>query len=127
MSNHSDSKVLLTQRALHDLAEIEDYSIEKWNQRVADEYLDAIEEALNQIKAHPELLQVDPEFHQSLHIYRVRKHLLVCDFLKNSTVVLTVISAVMDIPERLMELQPTFHREVEILQEQLQRVSNQSE
>jgi len=119
LSSPSDLKVLLTHRALRDVAHIEQYSIEKWGQRVADEYLNSIEEALNQIKGDPELLKIEPDFHQSLYFYRVKKHLLVCDYLQNNVVVLTVINTVMDIPERLTELQTTFALEVEILRERL--------
>lgn len=119
MSSPSDLKVLLTHRALRDVAHIEQYSIEKWGQRVADEYLNSIEEALNQIKGDPELLKIEPDFHQSLYFYRFKKHLLVCDYLQNNVVVLTVINTVMDIPERLTELQTTFALEVEILRERL--------
>ncbi|MBD3674619.1 MAG: type II toxin-antitoxin system RelE/ParE family toxin [Planctomycetaceae bacterium] len=120
-------KLLLTQRALRDITQIKSYSIENWGERVSGEYLNAIEEALSQIKLHPEILRVEACFHPSLHFYRVRNHLLVCDFLKDSVVVLTVIHAVMDIPERLTELQPTFRREVEILRSQLHQANDDTE
>jgi hypothetical protein len=54
-----------------------------------------------------------------LYSYRVKKHLLVCDIQTTAIFVLTVLNASMDIPERLLELEPTLKLEVEMLHQQL--------
>jgi len=40
-------ELLLTDRVLEDIAEIEEYSITKWGKKTADKYLDDIESSFN--------------------------------------------------------------------------------
>lgn len=119
MSRRTTSKLLLTERALHDIQGIFDYSAERWGKRTAEKYLDDIEAGLDRVKAQPALLRPEPDFHAALTFYRINKHLLVCDTTPESIVVLTVIHASMDIPVRLAELQPTLAAEVELLHRKL--------
>lgn len=114
-------KVLLTERALSDLREIETYSIQEWGRRTADKYLADIEAALSRIKEKPDLLRSEPGLHPQLTFYRVNKHLLVCDADSGAVLVLTVIHASRDIPSRLAELQPSLTAEVELLRSKLPR------
>lgn len=119
MSRRANLKLLLTQRALQDIQEIFDYSVESWGKRAAEKYLDAIEAALDRVKTQPALLRPEPDLHAALTFYRFDQHLLVCDARSNSMVVLTVVHASMDIPARLAELQPTLAAEVELLHRRL--------
>ena len=111
--------MLLTERSLQDLASIEDYSIEVWGKKVAARYMGDFESALQRISDHPDLLRSEPDLHECLYFYRVNKHLLVCDIQPKAIFLLTVLHATMDIPERLIELEPTLKLEVEMLHEQL--------
>ena len=113
------TSVRLTERTLHDLITIEEYSIENWGKRVANRYLDDIEAALQRISDDSEILRDEPNFHEYLFFYRVNKHLLVCDVQPGAVFVLTVLHANMDIPDRLAKLEPTLEREVEMLHQQL--------
>lgn len=108
-------KLLLTERALDDLAEIESYSIAQWGKKRAAQYLMEIETALSLIQEKPGLLKSNEPLHETLSFYRVNKHILVCDIQEKSILVLTVIHSSRDIPSRLFELQPTLHAEVELL------------
>ena len=49
--------IKLTDRAFNDLAEIENYSIKKWGNKVANKYLGDIEASLNLLQDNAGLLQ----------------------------------------------------------------------
>jgi toxin ParE1/3/4 len=115
------SSVVLTDRALSDLRQIEHYSVTQWGRKTADKYLDGIQAALDRVKASREILRLEPDMAPGLYFYRVRKHFLVCDYTKNIVTVLTVIHASMDIPARLVELQPHLADEIQILHTKLHR------
>lgn len=101
------------------MREIEVYSIENWGTRIADEYLDSLQNGLLRVEANPNLLFKETDFSSVLEFYRVRQHLFVCDRKPKSIVVLTVIHSSMDIQSRLNELVPTLSAEVEILHKRL--------
>ena len=113
------SKLLLTQRALHDVAEIERYSIEHFGRKTAAKYLRDVEAALSLLQENPGLLRAEEDLHPQLRFYRVHKHLLVCDVQPGVVFLLTVIHASRDIPSRLAEMQPSLAQEVEMLHRKL--------
>lgn len=116
--------VYLTERALRDLVAIEAYSAEHFGKRVADQYIAKMEAALKRIEAQPNLLREEQSFHKSLRFYRVEKHMLVCETLfQGKIIVLTVLHGSMDLPSRLIELEPNLALEAELLMKQLQRSS----
>lgn len=116
----SPRPVLLTDRALGDIAEIEDSSKEKWGEEVAARYIDDLERALERLREYPDLLHPDPALHPSLGFYSVNRHMLICARHPQASVVLTVLHQKMDIPARLAELQPELVLEVELLQGRLE-------
>ncbi|MGZ0656289.1 type II toxin-antitoxin system RelE/ParE family toxin [Coraliomargarita sp. W4R53] len=105
----------LSRRALLDIEEVNTLSIEKWGHRVAAEYLQSIENALNLLRENPQLLKAKEGIPDSLCFYRVRQHFLVCAAYENSIFVLTVKHGAMDLPERLAELEPQLSQEAEFL------------
>lgn len=111
--------IQLTDRMLKDLVSIEDYSIDTWGKNVAARYIADFESALQRISDNPGLLREEPNLHEYLCFYRVNKHLLVCDIQPKTFFVLTVLNANMDIPDRLIQLEPTLKLEVEMLHERL--------
>jgi toxin ParE1/3/4 len=111
--------VILTERALADIRNIESYSLEEWGRKTAEKYLDDMATALDRLKANPQILQLEPAFATGLFFYRVRKHFLVCDFDGRTVIVLTVIHTSMDIPTRLAELQPRLIAEAQFLHNKL--------
>lgn len=119
MSRRSRGHVLLTRRALDDLAEIHAYSTSEWGHKSAEKYLNDLEAGLERVRQSPDLVEFSPDLHPALGFYRVRKHLYACDVQGDSIVVLTVMHASMDIPRRLSELEPTLAAEVELLHQTL--------
>lgn len=115
------AKLLITQRALSDINEIEAYSVVEWGRSTATKYLADIEAALLRVQQSPGLLRPEEDLHPALQFYRVNKHLLVCDVQSQAIFLLTVIHASRDIPCRLAEMAPTLAVEVELLQAKLRR------
>ena len=113
------SKLFITDRALRDIAEIEQYSVKEWGRKVANKYVSDFESALVRIQEDSELLRAESDLHPDLRFYRVNKHLLVCDVQPKAIFLLTVIHASRDIPSRLAEMQPALAAEVELLRKQI--------
>jgi toxin ParE1/3/4 len=107
--------IKVSHRATLDLAEIADYSVSRWGVRVADDYLDGFDSALDLLAANPDLLRDIPGLSGALKWYRVNQHYLICTVIEPVIYVVTVKYGSMDIPNRLLELEPTLQREVEIM------------
>lgn len=116
--------VLLTRRALKDLREVESYSVREWGRKTAGKYLSDLESAFVRLRSEPEILRLEPDLARGLYFYRVRRHVLACDYSGDTIVVLTVMHASMDIPTRLSELEPRLVAEVRLLREKTRRVSD---
>jgi toxin ParE1/3/4 len=111
--------VHFTERALRDLNEIEAYSIAQFGKRTATEYIDAIQAAVVLIQENPGLLRQEPAVSVSSLVYRVRKHLLICESVQGAIFILTILHGAMDVPNRLLELQPSLAQESHILSRRL--------
>jgi plasmid stabilization system protein ParE len=109
------TRIVITRRALRDLADIDAYSVQSFGQQIADEYMADIDRALSLIAETPRLLRPRPEFSKHLSFYRVRRHLLVCDATDEAIHILTVIHSSMNLPDRIAELEPDLAREVELM------------
>jgi toxin ParE1/3/4 len=105
----------LSRRAVRDLEQIEQYSEERWGKRVADEYLHSVEDALGRLKQQPDLLRARPDISEHFRFYRVREHLLVCVHLRDRIYILTIKHTSMDLPQRLIELEPQLLLEARLL------------
>lgn len=112
-------EVHLSRRALFDIADIDQYSIEKWGERIATKYLDDLYAAAARLGESPNLLQGRPDTSMRLRFYRVREHVLICDVIGDRIFVLAVRHAVMDLPSRLAELEPQLIHEAEIMARQI--------
>jgi toxin ParE1/3/4 len=116
--------VHLTHRALRDIVSIESYSIEKFGERVAEQYIGKLEAGIGRVSDNAELLREESLFHDSLKFYRIEQHLLVCETgIRGKIIILTVLHATMDIPSRLAELEPNLSIEAEMLLKQLHQSS----
>ena len=113
------SELLLTERALRDIADIERFSVAQWGRTTAAKYISDIEAALTLLQENSALLRTEEELHPELRFYRVSKHVLVCDVQQNTIFLLTVIHASRDIPSRLAEMQPNLTMEIEVLHQRL--------
>lgn len=117
--------IKLSRRATLDLADIADYSVTHWGQLVADEYLDSFDSALQMLMDHSDLLRDIPDMPGALKWYRVNQHYLICTVIEPVIYVVTIKHGSMDIPNRLLELEPTLQREVEIMHDAFLHCLNQ--
>lgn len=115
----------ISRRAARDIEEIRLFSVEHWGNRVAEEYLDHIEEALQRLRQNPTLLRTKPEFSRHFRFFRVRVHYLVCSLVEDSIYLVTVKHGSLNLPKRLAELEPTLLEETDLLHKAfLARVRN---
>ena len=118
-SGHDSIVIRIAKRAAEDIAEIAEYSTQRWGEEVANRYVDDLESALTRLRAAPHLLRPEPSFHTTLCFYRVNKHVLVCDRIELCIYVLTVLHTAMDLSTRLAELEPQLALEAQLLHEEL--------
>lgn len=99
---------------MRDLDEIEAYSVKNWGKAVAGKYIDDLGAAIGRIAESPQLLLERTNTALRLLFYPVREHLLVCDRIGDRIFVLALQAAVMDLPNRIGELEPTLIQEAEL-------------
>lgn len=112
-------KVELTHRAMADLHDIHDYSVQTFGAKVAGRYLDDIEAALTMLQEQPDILLLKPEISNFFQFYPVRNHHLVCTRFADTIIILTIKHCQMDLPERLLEIEHTLQQEAELLYRRL--------
>ena len=108
-------------RALFDIEAIDLYSIDRWGERVAEQYLADLYAGAARLAESPSLLPERPETSLRLRFYRVREHLLVCDVIGDDIFVLALCAAVMDLPNRVAELEPQLIHEAELLARKIEK------
>jgi len=113
------TSVHLTDRALLDVEEIEQYSVRNGGERVAAGYLRDLDSALRRLAESPNLLQARADTSLRLRFYPVREHVLLCDVIGERIFVLTLRHAVMDLPRRLAELEPQLIHEAALFARQI--------
>ena len=105
----------LSRRALLDLLEIENYSIQEWGELVAAQYMQSIEDALNLLRENPTLFKTKESHSSSLCFCRVRRYFLVCAVFEESIFVLTVKHGAVGLPNTIAEIEPQLFHEADIL------------
>jgi toxin ParE1/3/4 len=105
----------LSRRAVRDLEEIERYSEDRWGKRIAQDYLCGVEAGLARLRQQPDLLRAKADVSEHFRFYRVRQHFLVCLQIHDRIYVLTIKHTSMDLPERLLELEPELLIEAKLL------------
>jgi toxin ParE1/3/4 len=105
----------ISRRAAHDIEKIRSFSVEQWGRRIAEEYVDDIEEALKRLRENPSLLRAKSKFSRNFRFYRVRRHYLVCALVEGNVYLVTVKHGSLDLPNRLAELEPSLLEETDLL------------
>lgn len=111
--------IILLRRAAFDIDDILHDSMKRWGDKVASEYVESIDDALQRLAEHPQLLR---SFAGSevLYYYPVRKHSLFCALAENTIYVLTVKYGGMNLEDVMQTLEPMLLHEVAIMQGKLQ-------
>lgn len=108
-------KLLLTDRALDDLQDIYEYSVDLWGEKIALRYLQALEECFSLLQSNTGLLKINKKISSRFIAYPIQKHILICDIINDAICILTVRHSSMNLMERLKELQPTLDEEAKAL------------
>ena len=115
------AKVKVTRRAVADIRDIKNYSISRWGERTASEYLESIEQALVRLGEDPDVLRAKEACSPHFGFYRVRKHFIVAAVKDDNVYVLTVKHGAMDLPNVIGELEPQLLVEAKLLGQRVQK------
>ncbi len=115
--------VRLTRRAMDDLHGIDEYSSRTFGRKTADRYLDDIQSAFTRLAEHPGMLRSKDGVSKFFSFYPAGKHYLVCTRIKAVVLVLAIKHSHIDLPERLLTLEPILEREAALLYETVKRGS----
>lgn len=113
------ANIYLTHRAIKDLKKVQSFSKKEWGKKIADSYIENIQNSLNLLESNPKLLISNPQISSYFKLYQVKSHWLVCHVVKNDIYILTVKHISMNLLERLKILQPTLESEAKILASRL--------
>jgi plasmid stabilization system protein ParE len=111
--------IILLRRAAFDIDEIIQDSTKRWGEKVADDYIASIDNALQLLAEHTHLLRAF-EGSEVLYYYPVRKHSLFCTICDNTIYVLTVKYGGMNLERVIHDLEPMLLSEIEIMHHKLQ-------
>lgn len=111
--------IIITKCTLHDIRQIKHYSVEVWGEKVAADYIRTIDEAIQNLSDHPNLIGEKSEISEHLKFYRVRNHFLVFTTYKKDLYLVAVIHSSMNLPTRLAELEPEMKQEIAIMHQKL--------
>lgn len=105
----------MTERAVHDLRRIRNYSVKQFGPRVTSEYLAKFNRSMDSIAATPGLLRDRPQMSGHLRFHRVEQHWMICDRIESMVYILAIMHAAMNIEDRIAALEPTLINEAELL------------
>lgn len=92
----------LTPSAKSDLIEIWNYTVETWGETHAINYLQDIEEKLNQLAANPALGKQRPEIVTGYYSFPVRKHIIFYLISDSHIDIIGILHGKMDIDKNLI-------------------------
>lgn len=115
------TKIHLTSRALDDIQDIYDYSLDEWGEQTALKYIKAFEDAFSLLQEHKGLLKVNEKISSRFRVYAVQKHYLICDIVDDNIFVLTIKHLSMNLLERLKELETSLDDEAKALYKRIKR------
>lgn len=92
----------LTPTAKSDLTDIWNYTVETWGEKQAENYLQDIEDKLNQLGVNPELGKQRPEIAPGYYAFPVRKHIIFYLISENHIDIIGILHGRMDIDKNLI-------------------------
>ncbi len=99
------AKYLLTNKAVEDLADIWNYTVEAWSEKQADDYYHMLIASCQKIADHPALFgKRYDELLEGLRGFKANKHIIFYKVLSADRVeIIRILHSRMDIPNRLEE------------------------
>lgn len=109
----------ITRRAVLDLQDIYSHSVNKWGEKVADEYLEAVYRVFDQLSKNPELGRLRQKRSGPFLIYPAKKHFVIYDTFPKGIIIVTLLHQVRQIENIIENLGPSFITEITSLKKQL--------
>ena len=98
------AKYFITNKAVEDLSNIWEYTLEIWSENQADKYYEIICSAFDKISAAPEVGKSYPEIAENISGFRVNKHIIFYRVIKLKQVeILRILHGSMDLKSRIIE------------------------
>lgn len=97
-------KVILRQEAINDLTDIWNYTLQKWSEKQADQYHQAIKSVCNEIGKNPNIGKPYFEINRNLLGLKLGKHIVFyCQTSEDEIDVIRILHERMDLKNRLNE------------------------
>lgn len=92
----------ITKRAVQDLADIWNYTYDKWSERQADSYYDQLNKAFESIASYPEQGRNYDGIRRDLYGFKVNRHIIFYRIITNGMVeIARILHERMDLKNRL--------------------------
>lgn len=96
------SKARFTNKAVEDLSEIWNYTVDNWSENQADKYYELLISACNELSAKPSLGNNYNQINKEILGYRVGKHVVFYRILsENEVEIIRILHEMMDLKKRL--------------------------
>ena len=99
------AKYHLTNKAVEDLSNIWEYTVDTWSERQADDYYNMLIASFQKITENPQLFGLKyEEIAEGLHGYRANKHIIFYRILADGDIlVIRILHQRMDLKRRMLE------------------------
>jgi len=99
------AKYHLTNKAVEDLSNIWEYTVDTWSERQADDYYNMLIASFQKITENPRLFGLKyEEIAEGLHGYRANKHIIFYRILADGDIlVIRILHQRMDLKRRMLE------------------------
>ena len=99
------AKYHLTNKAVEDLSNIWEYTVDTWSERQADDYYNMLIASYQKITENPRLFGLKyEEIAEGLHGYRANKHIIFYRILADGDIlVIRILHQRMDLKRRMLE------------------------
>ena len=98
------AKYHLTNKAVEDLSEIWEYTVDTWSERQADDYYNMLIASFQKITENPQLFGLKyEEIAEGLHGYRANKHIIFYRILADEDIlIIRILHQRMDLKHRIL-------------------------
>ena len=98
------AKYHLTNKAVEDLSDIWEYTVDTWSERQADDYYNMLIASFQKITENPQLFGLKyEEIAEGLHGYRANKHIIFYRILADEDIlIIRVLHQRMDLKHRIL-------------------------
>lgn len=98
------AKYHLTNKAVEDLSDIWEYTVDTWSERQADDYYNMLIASFQKITENPQLFGLKyEEIAEGLHGYRANKHIIFYSILADEDIlIIRILHQRMDLKHRVL-------------------------